>query len=306
MVLKKYFKNRRQGKGIEIEDVTNFSEKSSQEEMLISEPIDSWGFRFFRLLAVSVFLILAFRIFYLQVVKGGYYSDLARENRGRYIDIKAPRGLVYDRNGEELVRNIPSFDVIFIPADFPKDAAQKGKEIKGVAEVLNINDQNVLAITNSQDADSLNPVLVKSNISEEESLVFSEKKGEFAGFQLENTAVRQYENGIVFSSIIGYTGKINREELKKYPEYLLTDYIGKMGLEESYEKYLRGINGKQKVEVDSAGNLKKNLGTENPTNGNDLHLGLDAGLQEKIQDSLQNMFLQTETETAAAVAINPH
>ena len=305
MFFKKYFKNRRQGKGIEIEDVTSFRENSPQREMLISEPIDSRGFQFFRFLAISIFLMLAFRVFYLQVMRGDYYGGLAKENRMRYVDIKAPRGLIYDRNGRELVRNIPSFDVIFIPADFSRDASEKNRDIRGMAELLNMNDQNMAAITNSQDADSLNPVLVKSNISEEEALVLSERKKDFGGFQLDKTAVRQYENGAVFSAVMGYTGKINREELKKYPDYPLTDYIGKMGLEESYEKYLRGINGKQKVEVDSAGNIKKNLGTENPTNGNDLHLGLDAGLQEKIEESLQKMFEQTGTKTAAAVAINP-
>lgn len=85
----------------------------------------------------------------------------------------------------------------------------------------------------------------------------------------------------------------------------MTDYFGKTGLEASYEEYLRGINGKQKIEVDSAGNLKKNLGTEDPINGSDLHLGLDAGLQEEIQDVLEKKLLETKTETAAAVAINP-
>src|SRR3989339_1563283 len=110
MFFKKYFKNRRQGKGIEIEDVTSFRKNSPQREMLISEPIDSRGFQFFRFLAISIFLMLAFRVFYLQVMRGDYYGGLAKENRMRYVDIKAPRGLIYDRNGRELVRNIPSFD----------------------------------------------------------------------------------------------------------------------------------------------------------------------------------------------------
>ncbi len=305
MVFKKYFKNRRQEKGIEIEDVANFDENNFHEEMLVSEPIDSWGFLFFRFLALAIFLILAVRVFYLQVMKGSYYKELARENRVRYVNIKALRGLIYDRNGKELVRNIPSFDVIFIPADFPKDPAEKNKEIKIVAEILSMNDQNVAAIANSQEAESLNPVLIKSNISEYESLIFSERKNELKGFQLEKTAVRQYENGAVFSSVIGYTGKINRDELQKHSDYLMTDYIGKTGLEASYERYLRGIDGKQKMEVDSAGNLKKNLGTENPINGSDLRLGLDAELQKKIQEILEKKLLETNTKTAAAVAVNP-
>ena len=305
MILEKYFKNKRQKKGIEIEDVTNFNGNSPKEEMLISEPIDSLGFRFFQFMAVLIFLILALRVLYLQIIKGSYYNELARENRVRYMAVKAPRGLIYDRNGEKLVENIPSFDVVLIPADLPRDAARKERETKELAAILDINDQSLAAIASSQNADSLNPILVEGNISEEEALVFSEKKNELEGFQLDKTAVRQYENGSHFSPVVGYTGKINREELKEHPEYLMTDYFGKTGLEASYEEYLRGINGKQKIEVDSAGNLKKNLGTEDPINGSDLHLGLDAGLQEEIQDVLEKKLLETKTETAAAVAINP-
>ena len=97
MYFEKYFKNRRQGKGIEIEDVTDFNENSSPKKMLISEPIDGRGFRFFRVLAIAVFFLLAFRVFFLQLLKGDYYSALARENRMRYVDIEAPRGLIYDQ-----------------------------------------------------------------------------------------------------------------------------------------------------------------------------------------------------------------
>ena len=305
MILDKYFKKRRQGKEVEIEDVTNFGENGFQAEMMMSEPIDSRGLRFFRLTAILVFAVLALRVFYLQVIRGDYYIQMARENRVRSMAIKAPRGIIFDRNGKELVRNIPSFDVIFVPADFPREDFQREQEIKKVAELLGINDQNVAAIVGSQEANSLNPVLIKSNITEEEALLFAEKKNELKGFYLDKTAVRQYEKGNIFSLVVGYTGKISPEELKSHPDYLLTDYIGKMGLEKSYEKYLRGIDGKQRMEVDSVGNIKKNLGTENPIKGSDLRLSLDADLQEKIQERLENMLSQTGTKTAAAVAINP-
>jgi len=104
---------------------------------------------------------------------------------------------------------------------------------------------------------------------------------------------------------MGYCGKITSEELKKNPEYLMTDYIGKTGLEASYEKYLHGKDGKQKVEVDSSGNIKKDLGVDLPENGADLRLGIDADLQKKIYDSLKTMTEATKTKTAAAVAIDP-
>jgi len=290
---------------LEIEDVTFRELENQGNGMTVGEPIGSTRFRIFRNAAILVFLLLAIRVFYLQIARGDYYGELARENRVRFIAIKAPRGLIFDRNGKRLVQNVPSFDVILVPSDLPKDSSRRSEEIRELAKILNLNDQSLGAQINSQNFDSLNPVLIKENISDEEALIFSEQKNKLEGFQLDKTAIRRYENGTYFSSVMGYTGKIAKDDLQKYPDYLMTDYVGKTGLETSYEKHLRGINGKQKVEVDSTGNVKKNLGTENPVNGSDLHLGLDADLQEEIESVLQKKLEETGTKTAAAVAIDP-
>jgi penicillin-binding protein 2 len=305
MFFQKYSSKKARKRSLEIEDVTQAGLAGKDEEMAVREPMSDWGLRLFRNAAILTFLLLALRVSYLQIAKGDHFSELARENRMRYIAVKAPRGMIFDRSGQRLVQNIPSFDVVLVPADLPKDTNRRNEEARKLAAMLKLNDQSLQAITNSQVSDSLKPVLIKENISEEEALVFSEKKNELSGFQLDKTAIRQYEKGGYFSPVIGYTGKINREEIEKYPQYSMTDYVGKLGIEYSHENYLRGVDGKQKVEVDSAGNVKKNLGTENPTNGNDLYLGLDADLQEKIVDVLQDQFEKTGTKTAAVVAVDP-
>ncbi|MFA5925717.1 MAG: penicillin-binding protein 2 [Parcubacteria group bacterium] len=291
---------------MEIEEVSHSnSSVDPQEAPSIGKPISEEGLRLLKFLVFFVFVFLAGRVFFLQVVKGDYYTEMSKENRTRYVLINAPRGIVYDRNGKKLVRNIPSFDAVAIPADLPKDASERAKEEREIASFLGMNDQGVSVIVESQDLNSFNPILIKENVSEEEALIFSERKSHLSGFMLDQTAVRYYEDGNYFSSIMGYSGKITKEELEKNPDYYMTDYVGKTGLEASYEKYLRGVSGKQKVEVDSSGNIKKNLGVDSPVNGDDLHLTLDADLQKKIQDSLQNMLSTTGTKTAAAVAIDP-
>ncbi len=289
---------------MEIVEVSSMQEGGGEVSAL-RKPIGEKGLFFFRGLMLATIIILALRVLYLQTVKNDYYSQMARENRVRYVSIKAPRGIIYDRNGKELVNNIPSFDVVSIPADLPKDPGGRQEEEKTLAKILNMNDQNVVSLVESCDFESLNPVLVKENVSQDEALVFSEKASQLGGFQLNKTAVRDYKDGEYFSPVMGYCGKITSRELEKYPDYLMTDYVGKTGLEFSYEKYLRGKNGKQKVEVDSSGNVKKDLGVEPPVNGADLRLGLDADLQKKIYESLAAMTEQTDTKTAAAVAINP-
>jgi penicillin-binding protein 2 len=305
MSFKKYFVKNAQKRGFEIEDVTRFGMEDEKKEISVGEPIDDWGFRFFRNAAIFALILLATRVFYLQIAKGDYYAELAKENRIRYVPIKAPRGIIFDRNGKRLVQNTPSFDAILVPSDLPKDATARKKSVEEAAAVLNLNNQSLEALVNSQNFDSLNPVLVKENIGDEEALIFSERKSGLPGFQLDKTAVRKYEDGSCFSPIMGYAGKITKEEYQKHPDYLMIDYVGKTGLEASYEKYLRGTNGKQKAEVDSNGNVKKDLGTENPVNGSDLRLGIDADLQQKIRDILQKKLEETGTKTAAAVAINP-
>jgi penicillin-binding protein 2 len=302
----KYFLKKRKARSLEIEEVSHaIPVENVQESRTVGKPISGEGMNLLRYFVLLIFAFLALRVFYLQVVKGSYYGEMSRENRTRFALIRAPRGIIYDRNGKKLVRNVPSFDMVVIPSDLPKDSAERLKEEKDLASFLGMNDQSVSVIVESQDLNSFNPVLIKENISEEEALIFSERRAHLLGFSLDQTAVRFYEDGNYFSSVMGYSGKITKDELGDHPDYFMTDYIGKTGLESSYEQYLRGIHGKQKVEVDSSGNIKKNLGIEPPVNGNDLYLSLDADLSKKIQDSLQEMLSTTGTKTAAAVAIDP-
>ncbi len=289
---------------MEIEDVMRET-KGGEIRRSPDKPAVRRETRFLKIFVVALFFLLAARVFYLQAVRGVYYSDMARENRIRGVIVKAPRGLIFDRNGKKLVQNVPSFDLIAIPADLPKNAGERKTEAEALAGVFGMNESNISAIVESQDFNSLNPVLVRENVGKEEALVFLEKKESFKGFMLDKTAVRQYERGECFAPVIGYSGKITREELKKYPDYLMTDSVGKTGLEKKYEKYLHGEHGRQEVEVDSAGNIKKNYGLRSPVNGSDLVLGIDYDLQVKLFEALERNAEESETRKAAAVAIDP-
>src|SRR4030042_5256314 len=114
-MLEKYFNKKRRGRSLEIEEITESRDKPPELETLEDDSPGS-GIRFSRFLVFGVLLFLVLRVFYLQVVRGEYYADLARENRLRGIVIKAPRGLVFDRNGKKMVQNIPSFDLVAGPA----------------------------------------------------------------------------------------------------------------------------------------------------------------------------------------------
>lgn len=303
-MLQSYFNKKRMARAAEIEDITENSSELD-ETRVVGSAVSGTRINIFRLIVFSFFALLAARVFYLQIARGEYYGELSRENRVRAIVVKAPRGIIYDRSGKRLVNNVPSFDLVAIPADIPADQGEKAREMEEVARIFNMNSQNIEVIVGSQNANSLSPVLIMENVSQDQALIFAEKKAGLKGFDLDQAAVREYEDGPYFSSFIGYSGKITRDDLAKRPDYLMTDNIGKSGLEYGYEKNLRGTHGKEEVEVDSMGNVKKDFGLVQPVPGSDLILGVDADLQEKIQDSLQAKLDETETKTAAAVAIDP-
>jgi penicillin-binding protein 2 len=252
-----------------------------------------------------VLLFLFGRVAYLDIVSGRYYALVSAENRIRKIVIKAPRGNILDKFGAVLARNSPSIDVVVLPGYLPKSAEEKKNLAGKVAGILNMNPGNVEIIVSSQNEKSVDPVLLKENITQDQSLILAEKINELPGIALEKTAIRSYENSAIFSHIIGYDGKITKEEMDKNRGYFMTDYIGKTGLEKSYEAELKGVYGAQQVEVDSRGVITKNLGVINPQAGNDLILNIEQELQKKLYDSLSAILEKTETKTAAAVAIDP-
>ncbi len=288
-------------KGLEIEDYVLTT--SAQEAVHLEKSLGKKWFNFFWWILVFFMLLLAGRLVYLTIIKGGYYQQVSKANSIRSITIQSARGRIFDRSGSLLVNNIPSVDVIAVWADIPKD--NLNEMIDRLSELLKINQGEILAKLTLAEETPLSPILIAEDISQEQMLLFLENAQDFPGIKIEKTAVRQYVDSLIFSHILGYEGKIEKEELEENPDYLLTDYIGKQGIEKSYEKYLRGQHGSLQVEVDSRGNIKREVGLINPVAGNDLILSIDAALEKKIYDSLLANIEKSEVKTAAAIALDP-
>lgn len=276
-----------------------------QEACRVENPFDKKLLDIFWFVSLAVLFVMAGRVFYLSVIKGEYYQTVAKENSIRSISLKAPRGKIYDRYGQVLVNNMPSMDVVVIPADLPIGLPEREKTVEKIAEILALNKDEIWKVLDDTKIFSVSPILIKENISQEESLIIEGKKEEFPGFEVEKNAVRKYEDGLIFSHILGYEGKIRAEELENNPSYALTDYIGKQGIEKAYEEKLRGKNGTRKVEVDSVGSAKREVGIVSPDPGSDLILNIDAQLQKKLFDSISGVLEKNQLKTAAAVAMSP-
>ncbi len=301
--MEKFFKKRKISRGIEIEDA--IMTVTEEERVIIETPFRKKGLKVIWYAIIVALMMLLGRVFYLSVVRGDYYADLSKGNRIRNIIIKAPRGKIFDKFGNVLVRNVPSIDVIILPSDLPEDQEQRKSVIASVTQILALDEEGIVEAVENLNRKSLEPVLLKENIAQDQILMLAEKLNTLPGIFLDNTAIRSYENSLIFAPIIGYDGKITKDELANNRGYLITDYIGKTGLEKKYESELKGIHGALQVEVDSLGNIKKNLGSVNPQAGQDLFLNIDEGLQKKLYDSLIAITDKAESKTAAAVAIDP-
>jgi penicillin-binding protein 2 len=259
-------------------------------------------FRWVRFSVLVVGLILAAQLINLQVVQGQRMRELAEGNRLRLQTILAPRGFIQDRNGEVLAKNTASFNLALTPIDLPED--NQAQIFEQVAQRFAIPAEEIAKKLASHRGSQLEPIIIKRNITQQESIAFEVHAASLPGFSLVNIPVRDYQTAEVFSHALGYSGVVSDEEYQRLrdQDYNLNDFIGKSGIEESYEQFLRGTNGNKQVEVDSGGNPIKELGIVEPKPGNIVALNIDAGLQRKLYEDFTKSPVGNK---GAAVAINP-
>ncbi len=319
MSLKKYFVRKREQENIEAEEIFLDAEAvcSIEEKGKLEHPIKKRNFFFFYFLIIACLVVLLAKSSYLQIAKGSYYLDLAYGNRLRIYNIPAPRGIIYDRFNNPLVRNIPRFDLAVSIVDFlDNDPEVQKKILSEISKIVLVEgegkEKKILAwqeiIEKSYGRTS--QITLLKGIERSSALALEGVVSEWLGVRLEKKAQREYLNAEYFAHILGYTGQISPDELKEYVGYYANSQIGKTGLERQYEAAIRGRDGQEQIEVDSTGHTQGVIASINPKPGNGLLLNIDQGLQRKIQRSLTEMMekLSSPRETlrrAAAVAVDP-
>lgn len=303
-------------------------------------------------------VVLVGRLWQLQMVAGEQYRLLSDRNRLRQVDIAAPRGVIYDSRGQILARNRPSFTVVVIPADLPKDksgvpdeerqsalldrlmallatpgqgvtptptptpeAARKQPAGAAADSVFVIREREPWVMPRAEIeqkiADALlggayRPITVARYIREETAFLIAEDAINLPGVQLELEPIRDYPTGALTSHIIGHMGHIPQDQLQRYQElgYQMNDQIGLTGLEATFESELRGIPGRQTIEVDVHGRRVRTIGQGNPAvPGHNLVLNVDVALQraatEALQAALDNSSGFTKATQGVVIALNP-
>ena len=240
----------------------------------------------FAIVAIMLsFLIM--RMWHLQVIRGDELRQRSENNSVRLRKIKPLRGLVLDTNGHVLVDNQPSFDIMFVP--------NRAKNINDVAYKL----KTLLAARDMELSTDIAPLVkrrwfppvkLEKNISMEKLAIVETHAPDLPGVTVEVVPIRQYIRGEMLAHVIGYTGEISPEELKKDANgsSSVGDIIGKDGLEKYLDQYLKGKSGAEQVEVNVLGKEVKIIGKIDPVSGYNVVLAIDSFLQKIAWDALKD------------------
>src|SRR3989344_3718303 len=256
------------------------------------------------LLGIFLLLALSFfsRVFYFQIVEGKKLYTAAENNKGNITLIVPERGIIYDSNFEKLVSNSPAFDLVCDRRQFLVSSEEISNEIKKISVIMG-RDENELKekIISSSSPE----ILISENITHEDLLVLETKINDFSGCKIKQNTERNYLYGPIFSQILGYTGRINKDEYSSSAGYAINDYMGKSGLEKYYETYLRGKPGQTKEIKTATGIIEGNEIISEPQSGYNLVLNIDAGLQQRIYEALGKSLENVGAKKGAAVAMDP-
>ena len=285
--------------------------KKKEEELGISQkkfetPLFKRVFQGFFYFSILLLFLLFLRTFQFQVIEGKELSILAFENRYIFHKIQAQRGVIYDRNLKQLVFNRPSFDFVCEKNNLPQEGYERKRVLNEVSQILKIKPESLEKIIREA-AESENFTFpVFQNLDNLTLLILETRIGELPGFEISENSIREYKEGETFSHLIGYMGKIKTEELRGESEfYSIFDYVGRDGVENSYEKVLRKNPGKIKIERDAKGNIISKEIVSLPESGKSLVLYLDSDLQKKIKETLERKVKEVGAKGAAVVALDP-
>jgi penicillin-binding protein 2 len=295
--------NKTSWRSLEPEEV--FLDARRDQRQKIEEPIKKRSLIIFYSVIVFFLLVLGAEAGWLQLLKGAIYAKQAEKNRIRAIPIFAPRGIIYDRNGKQLVYNVPVFNLVATPAYLPKDTNNRQLIISKVAGIFGNDAGKMNEVLAKHDSFSFEPVILAEDIDREKVLLWDEAGQEFSGINLEKNLRREYVDGLNFSHILGYVGRMDKKESEANPNYFLTETLGKSGLELQYQNILRTSPGRQEVEVNARGEIKKIGIISESTDVESLVLSLDAGLQKKLADEISGALKRTGGTKAAALALDP-
>lgn len=247
-------------------------------------------------ICIFIFLLIS-RLAYLQIYKNELYTTLSTKNAIDLVPIEPTRGLIYDRNGVLLAENVPVFSLDIIPLQ----VTDLQKTLVALGKIVDISDSDLTQFKKQlKQHRRFDEIPLKLRLTEEEVARFTENQYRFPGVVIKARLMRHYPYGESFSHVLGYVGRINTQELGEIDQinYSASHYIGKLGIEKSYEEELHGNVGYEEVENDASGKPIRVLKNISGTPGKNIYLTIDSGLQFAAEKALVD-------HRGAIVAIQP-
>lgn len=259
---------------------------------------NAWRLTFLTVLVIGLFLSLFGRLWFLQVLAGDRYAELAESNRVRTVVTDAPRGRILDRDGQELVGNRPALTIsadrqqLLGPDGAPADE-QAELVIARLSELLQLPPEEIAERLTSRRYSPFRAIPVAIDVAPEIVFTVREQQELFPGVVAETLPVRTYPRGNLGAHLVGYLGEISESDLdlEQFRDYRAGELIGRGGLEQVYEADLRGTAGRRDLEVNRENRVLGVINEREPVPGGDLITSLDLELQQAVEDLLEEGIL---------------
>lgn len=290
--------------------------------------------RAFVALVILIFGVFVFRLFTLQIVQAEEWQALMIENSLQEINLPTQRGIIYDRNGVVLARNVPSYNVVITAAALPDDAGEVQEIFRHLSELIDvpvnlgevtpenpyvpcISEHGIAQIAEyGASATPYRPVQVRCDIDPTLAMILKEKAVDWPGVDIEIQPIREYPTGSLTASVVGFLGPIPANLEKYYVDLGFVpnrDKVGYAGLELQYQDILAGRNGSRLVQVDVAGQILRDVSPPvQPKPGISIRLTLDTRLQQAAEQILvdemnewNRYFGEIRYTSGVVIAINP-
>ncbi|MBF0219791.1 MAG: penicillin-binding protein 2 [Gammaproteobacteria bacterium] len=249
-------------------------------------------------IALLLVVVLAARLYYLQVVNHDHFSTLSANNRLTLQPLPPTRGLIFDQRGVVVAENIPSYTLEVVR----EQVADLEITLQVIATLIPISEDDLQRFNKEiKRKRRFDSVPLRFKLSDEEVARIAVNRHLLPGVDVHSRLVRSYPFGMLTAHSVGYVGRINEEELQQISatNYAATTHIGKLGVEKSHERYLHGKVGMQQVETNARGRIMRVIERQEPTPGENLHLNIDLELHRVAEAALGS-------ENGALVAINPN
>jgi penicillin-binding protein 2 len=239
------------------------------------------------LVVLCAFALVAARLVYLQVYRHADLLDQAESNRTAIVPIVPNRGLILDRNGVVLATNYSAYTLEITPSRVD-DLAQTIAALEKVVDIQPRDKRRFKRLR--EESRNFESLPIRTRLSDEEVARFAAQRFRFPGVDIKARLFRNYPLGELGSHVVGYMGRINQAEKERIEDgddagnYRGTDYIGKLGVEQSFEQQLHGITGVEQVETSASGRAVRKLATNPASPGNTVMLSLDIGLQKLVEE----------------------